>query len=121
VLVFSVATEAVTGIAALTVPALVGRLLLGVDVSSVESIVVRCFGIALVALSIAAWPGEAELGSLVRPVRAMVVYNALIALVLGYAGTAEGIRGPLLWPAVAIHAVVTVLLLWPRSTSPSIR
>jgi len=120
VLVFSVVAEAVTGSAAAFAPSLVGQLLLGVEFSGVTLAVARCFGITLVALSIAAWPGEAEIGALVRPLRGMAAYNGLIALYLGYVGAVDHVRGPLLWPAVALHAVVAVLLIRPRSTNPSI-
>jgi hypothetical protein len=119
VLTFSAAIEAATGLAALGVPLFVGQLLLGVEVSGVASVVVRCFGIALIALSVACWPG-AEATVLRRgAVRGMLLYNGLIALCLAYAGGVDGLRGPLLWPAVILHAVVALLLVRPRSTSPS--
>ena len=44
----------------------------------------------------------------------MVVYNVLIAGLLAYAGTAGGLGGVLLWPAVAVHALVGVLLVAPH-------
>jgi hypothetical protein len=54
-----------------------------------------------------------------QALRGMVVYNVMIAGVLGYAGAALHLGGPLLWPAVAIHTVVAVLLIRPRSLPPS--
>jgi hypothetical protein len=120
VLGFSVAIEAATGLAAMGVPSFVGKLLLGVEVSGVASVVVRCFGIALIALSVACWPGAEAPTAPLQAVRAMASYNALIAICLGYVGAVDQIRGPLLWPAVALHAVVAVLLVRPRSTPPSI-
>jgi hypothetical protein len=42
----------------------------------------------------------------------MLTYNALIALYLAYLGTLGHLRGFLLWPAVALHAVVAALLVW---------
>jgi hypothetical protein len=42
----------------------------------------------------------------------MLVYNALIATYLAYLGTAGHLGGLLLWPAVALHAVVALLLAW---------
>ena len=40
----------------------------------------------------------------------MLAYNAAVTLYLAYVGFAEGSSGPLLWPAVALHAILTVLL-----------
>ncbi len=50
----------------------------------------------------------------------MSVYNALIALYLGYLGAFQHASGLLLWPAVLLHAVVAVLLVRnERSASAS--
>ena len=119
VLAFSSATEGATGVASLLAPSLVARLLLGAELPGVGPLVVRCFGVALVALGIAVWPGETETEPSMQALRGMVVYNVMIAGVLGYAGAALHLGGPLLWPAVTIHAVVAVLLIKPRSTLPS--
>ena len=40
----------------------------------------------------------------------MIVYSATITLYLAYVGFAGGLSGILLWPAVALHAILTVLL-----------
>jgi hypothetical protein len=50
----------------------------------------------------------------------MVLYNALITVCLACAGVVTRLHGPLLWPAVALHAVVAFLLIRPRSTQPSV-
>ena len=42
----------------------------------------------------------------------MLVYNVLIAVYLGYLGTAGHLKGVLLWPGVALHALVALLLIW---------
>jgi len=120
VLVFTTSVEAATGLAALAAPALVGRLLLGVDFTGEAVVVARCFGIALVALSVGCRPGGEPPAAPLQAVRGMALYNAGIAICLGYAGAVLQLWGPLLWPAVAIHAVVALLLIRPRSTKPSI-
>lgn len=109
---FSAAAEGATGIALLIVPATVVALLLGVETSEVTAIVGRCFGVALVALGVACWPerGRTTVGA--ARVRALLVYNVLIALILGYAGAVGQLVGPLLWPAAALHGVVALLLIW---------
>jgi hypothetical protein len=59
-------------------------------------------GITLIALGIACWPGP--------PLVGMLTYSALVTLYLAYAGLAGSLTGVLLWPAVALHAVLTALL-----------
>jgi hypothetical protein len=120
VVAFSAAAEFGTGLALLIVPAIVVALLLGAETSELAALVGRCFGGALVALGIACWPqrGEATVGA--PRTRALLVYNALIALILGYAGAVGQLVGPLLWPAAALHAAVALLLVWVRSADRQI-
>jgi hypothetical protein len=56
-LAFAATGEAVTGLALLIAPSLVGQLLLGEQRSGVAIPVARVSGIALTALGIACWPG----------------------------------------------------------------
>jgi hypothetical protein len=101
-LVLAAGGEAATGTALLIVPSLVGRLLLGGELTGVAVPVARVAGIALVALAVACWPGT--------PLVGMLIYSAAVALYLGYIGFASGVIGILLWPAVVVHAILTVLL-----------
>jgi hypothetical protein len=105
VLIFAAVAETATGMALLIVPSLVGRLLLGEELTGVAIPVARVAGIALVGLGVACWPGP--------PVVGMLIYSALVALYLAYLGFA-GLTGIFLWPAVALHAILSVFLgrLW---------
>jgi hypothetical protein len=94
--------EAATGIALLLVPALVGRRLLGEELTGAAIPVARVTGMALIALGIACWPGP--------PLAGMLTYSAVVTLYLGSVGLAGGLTGILLWPAVALHAILTALL-----------
>ncbi len=109
VLVIVAVAEAATGAGLLIVPSLVGQLLLGAEPGGVAIPIARVTGIALIALSIACWPGPAVLG--------MLTYSALVTLYLLYLGIQGNWAGPVLWPAVALHAILTVLLArsWWRS------
>jgi hypothetical protein len=109
ILAFSAVVEGATGIAFMVAPAIVVRLLVGLDVSTDGDLLGRCFGVALLALSLACWPA-ANAPSLVR---AMTTYNGLIALYLAYVGAVLKLQGLLLWPAVAVHVLVALLLVWP--------
>jgi len=94
--------EIATGLALLVVPSLVGQLLLGEGLAGVAIPVARVAGIALIALGIACWPGS--------PLVGMLIYSAAVALYLAYLGVAGGSAGVLLWPAVALHVVLAILL-----------
>ena len=65
ILAFSAIAEGATGLALMFDPAIVAGLLVGPDLSGVGAVLGRCFGIALVALGLACWPGaqRAEGGS----------------------------------------------------------
>ena len=90
------------GAALLIVPSLVGRLLLGEELTGVAVPVARVAGIALIGLGIACWPGPPRIG--------MLTYSAAVTLYLAYIGLAGGFTGILLWPAVVVHAILTALL-----------
>jgi hypothetical protein len=110
VLIFAAVGEAGTGLALLIVPSLVGRLLLGEELTGVAIPVTRVAGIALIALGVACWPGPARVG--------MLIYSAAVTLYLAYLGFAGGLTGILLWPAVILHGILTALLTL-ASTAPS--
>ena len=114
-LAFAAVVEVGTGLALVIHPALVVGLLLGADVSGVGTLLGRCFGIALLALGLACWPSPARVERGSAAFRAMLIYNVLIALYLAYLGTIGHAGGLLLWPGVALHAVVALLLVWTWS------
>jgi hypothetical protein len=104
--------EAATGVALLIVPSLVVRLLLGAELTGVSIPVARVTGIALLALGVACWPGSTALCG-------MLTYGALVTVYLVYLGLV-GFTGILLWPAVVVHALLTILLAraWFQSRKP---
>ena len=112
ILAFSAVVEIATGLALMIDPAIVAALLLGAEISGAGTVLGRCFGVALLALGLACWPGRQRGESASSAFRAMLIYNALIALYLAYLGTVGHLGGLLLWPGVALHAVVALLLVW---------
>jgi hypothetical protein len=108
-LALAAAGEIATGLALLLVPSLVGRLLLGEDLTGVAVPIARVAGIALTGLGIACWPGT--------PLMGMLIYSAAVALCLAWVGLAGDLGGVLLWPAVAGHTALATLLAvaWWRS------
>ena len=103
--------ELATGFALLVAPSIVGRLLLGAELTGVAIPVARVLGIALIALGIACWPGLTALCG-------MLTYSVLATLYLLYLAIRGNWVGPLLWPAVALHAVLTILLARAWLMSP---
>ena len=112
VLAIAAVAEAATGAALLIVPSLVGRVLLGEELSGVALQVARVAGIALVALGIACWPGPPRIG--------MLIYSAAVMVFLAYVGLTGG-GGVLLWPAVVLHAILTALLAWASKSGNETR
>ncbi len=112
ILAFAAAVELCTGLALVTIPAIVATLLLGADLSGAGALVGRLFGIALLALGLACWPPRLRAESGSPAYRAMLVYNALVASCLSYAGAVGQAGGRLLWPAVGLHGAVALALIW---------
>jgi hypothetical protein len=111
VLIFAAVSEAATGVALLTVPSLVGRLLFGEDLYGLSIAVARVAGIGLFSLGLACWPGKEATRSAAL---AMLTYNVIVALyflVLGLHGEWVGV---LLWPAAVLHGILTILLAGAR-------
>lgn len=106
-LILCVSVEAATGLCLLLAPALLGRLLLGVEQPAVATVLVRLCGVVLLSLSAACWPERpASDGAL----RGMLVYNALITVFLCALWIGRELVGILLPPVTAVHAVLAVLL-----------
>jgi hypothetical protein len=103
VLTIAAVLEVATGVALLIVPSLVGRLLFGEELTGIVIPVARVLGIALIALGVGCSPGSTALCG-------MLTYSALVTLYLLYLGIRAEWVGPLLWPVVALHGILTVLL-----------
>ena len=101
-LILTGVAEAATGVALMVAPGLVGRLLLGADLAGVSVVVARVAGIALLALGVGCWPGPAALG--------MLTYNAVGTGYFAHLALGGEWAGPLLWPVVGLHALITILL-----------
>lgn len=94
--------ETATGLALLIVPSLVVRLLFDAEIVGVGVVMSRLAGIALIGLGVACWPGPPLIG--------MLTYSVLAMLYLTYIGVRGEWVGLLLWPAVMLHALLTLLL-----------
>ena len=110
-LIVTALAEAGVGVTLLSSPTLVAELLLGVSLDAPAALTVsRIAGAALLSLGVACWlasndgPSRARFGL----VAAMLLYNCTAVVVLAYGGERLRLAGPLLWPAIALHAVLAV-------------
>ena len=100
-------SEGLTGLIALVYPPIVIRLLFASEIAGAGALVTRLTGISLISLGVACWPDR----NMLRAFFGMLTYTLLATLYLFYVGV-RGEAGILLWPAVAVHVVLSVLLLW---------
>jgi len=107
----SAVIEAATGVALIADPGFVVHLLLGAGLSGGGIAVGRVGGFGLLSLGLACWPGGNN--ATAHAIRALCIYNLLAALYLGYLRVGGGFDGVLLWPACALHAVLTLLFARP--------
>jgi hypothetical protein len=103
--------EAALGLALIVDPGVVSRLLLGEGLSSAGIALGHVAGFALVALGWACWPPRAADVLVERQLQALLTYNIPLTIFLVYHGIAGTLVGILLWPAVALHAAFSFLLV----------
>jgi hypothetical protein len=101
-----------TGLVLMIDPRIVVVLLVGAKEMGEGMPLGRFPGIALLAQGLACWPSQQRAESGRPAFRGMLVYNVLIALYLAYLYIVGHLGGLLLWPGVALHAVVALLLVW---------
>jgi hypothetical protein len=103
---------AATGLFVVAAPSLFAWVILGSDLSRPGQALVRLFGIVLFSLGFAGWTAAKHADGSRWMLRPMQIYNLLatiylVYLGLGLSGESTGI---LLWPAVGIHAILSILL-----------
>jgi hypothetical protein len=119
-LVVAALAEAGTGVIALANPSLVVRLLFGAGIDGAGVFMSRIAGIALIGLGKACWPGSDTR----QAFYGMLTYSTLVMLYFIVVGVRAEAVGPLLWPAVVVHAILNVLLggaWWKQRRSPARR
>jgi hypothetical protein len=105
-LALAAVAEAALGLALLVYPPIVVKLLLGFDdLVGIGLVIARVTGIAAIGLGVSCWPGNHAFAG-------MSTYGVLLTLYLAWLGLGGEFVGVLLWPAVALHVVLTGLLAW---------
>ena len=123
----SVLIEVAAGLPMVSFPALAISLLLGVREPSPEALVAsRIGGAGLLAIAVACWLGRDDGGSRSQHglLWALLLYNVGALAVLAFAGSTLRMAGVALWPAVGLHAVMTIwcalnLRAWQARAEPT--
>ena len=115
VVAFCALAELVIGLLLLAVPNLIVSLLFAPPPSASLVPVARVAGIALIALGLACWPSRHHVAA--ATFRALLSYNALVAAYLACLTVGSEMKGLLLWPVVGLHALMSVLLVYFRTTN----
>jgi len=112
------ALELLAGLSLLLAPGIALDALLGIGAAPSEAIgIARLAGVALIAIGVMAHSGTHGAPSWWL-LAGLLVYNAGAAAVLAYIGAGLGLAGPLLWPAVILHAGLTLWTLVSLRTVP---
>ncbi len=106
---FSASVEIFVGLILAASPALVVRFLLGADLFEAGKAVGHVAGFGLFALGLACWPRRDDPNE--AAVRGLIAYNALATLFFLWLGIRGELVGLLLWPAAALHGILSILLL----------
>ena len=93
-----------TGLVLLVLPQLLARLLLGAEVAGTGLVMSRLWGLSILALGVACWPG-------MQALRGILAYNVLITICLVALMVDGEFRGIMLLPGIILHGTLTLLLL----------
>jgi hypothetical protein len=110
-LIVTAVIELGTGVALLSLPSTTVALLLGSSLDTPGAMnLARVTGTALSALGVASWLAHYDAQSCAARglVSAMVLYNLGAVIILSAAGIRSQPVGIGLWPAVVLHAVMTI-------------
>jgi len=95
--------EAVTGLTLIAAPGRVATVLLGASLNSPGSqLVAQIAGAAMLSLALACWLSRQGDGT-PAILKAMVLYNAVVAVLLVYGNLVLALSGMGLWPVVFVH------------------
>ncbi len=116
--------EVATGLGMIAIPGLVAALLLGAEITtSLELVMARLSGVALLALGVACWlaRNDAQSPAARGLAGGVLLYDAGAVVVLLDALLDLALSGVLFWPAVLLHVAMTVwgVVLLLQKPAPS--
>jgi hypothetical protein len=107
----SAVVELTAGAALLLVPSRVTALLLGARLDSpAANVVARIASAALLSIGLTCLSvrNSPEAGSQRGPIAGLLAYNVAVTILLALAAVTQHLRGIALWPAVALHAGLSI-------------
>jgi hypothetical protein len=119
-LIATAVIESGAGLALLCLPSTTVALLVGAPLEAPAALTAaRVGGTGLLTLGVACWLARSDMQSRAARglVAAMVLYNLGAVFVLAAAGIRQQPVGPALWPAVVLHAAMTVWCIVSLLTS----
>ena len=120
ILLVAAIAEAASGLIVLAIPSIALPALFGIEIDGAAIIMSRIAGVALIGLGVACWPGRVPLVGAplsganqgnIQQLYGVLTYSVLVTLYLIRIGIRGAPVGPLLWPAVIVHAVLIILLV----------
>jgi hypothetical protein len=108
-LIVTALVETETGLALLVLPAIPITLLVGLTEPAPEVLLIGpVAGAALLGIGVASWLARnAERSPAQRGLLfGILIYNAAVPVLLGYAGIALNLAGVALWPVVVLHTAL---------------
>jgi hypothetical protein len=112
-LIITALGEGAFGLLLLVYPPIALHALFGVEILDVDGLSVimsRIAGVAIIGLGVACWPSRT--GESRQQFYGMLAYSILVMLYLLRIGVRGVLVGPFLWPAVIVHLVLIVLLVF---------
>lgn len=106
----AIADPILTGLLLVINPKLFGLLILGAELSAAGQALGRIGGIAMFALGLASWPAVIAAHVATPATCALLIYNLVATAYLSYLAVVDKMAGVLLWPAVALHGALAILL-----------
>jgi hypothetical protein len=109
--IVSAMIELGAGLALLSYPSVAVAFLIGAPLEGPAVMTVaRVCGAGLLTLGIACWlaRGDAQSRAANGLIAAMLFYDVAVAVVLAYSAIGNGLYGVALWPAVILHAAMSV-------------
>jgi hypothetical protein len=118
VVLVAAAEALLTGVVMVVSPSLFCRLILGTELVASGPALGPLAGIAMLGTGFATWPTPRGANQPTRAIRALVAYNVLATIYLAYLGARGLYVGILLWPADALHAILSMLLVYAWIAQP---
>lgn len=110
-LIITACGEMATGLSLLAIPSIPLWLLIGAEQTATETIfVARVAGAALLAIGAGCWLGRSDQNGPAQRglIAGMLIYSTVVAGLLVYARLVLNLVGIVLWPAAAVHVVLSI-------------